>query len=61
MTDEDEEDEIVAEIHAARKKIAEECDYDFDKLLARYERMQAESSEQFVREVPKSDIKPPPT
>ena len=60
MTDEDEEDEIVAEIHAARKKIAEECDYDFDKLLARYKRMQAENPEDLVDVVPKSDPEPEP-
>jgi hypothetical protein len=54
-------DEIVEEIHAARKKIAEECDYDFDKLLARYERMQAENPEGLVDYVPKSDPEPLPT
>jgi hypothetical protein len=51
-------DEIVEEIHAVRKKIAEECDYDFDKLLARYERMQAENPEDLVDQVPKSDPEP---
>ena len=55
------EDEIVAEVHAARKKIAEECDYDFKKLLARYERMQAENPELLVDHVPKSDPEPSPT
>jgi hypothetical protein len=54
-------DEIVEEVHAARRKIAEECDYDFDKLLARYERMQAENPEGLVDNVPKSDSAPPPT
>ena len=48
-------DEIVEEIHAARKKIAEECDYDFKKLLARYERMQAENPADLVYEVPKTE------
>jgi hypothetical protein len=63
MTDENEEDEdeIVAEIHATRRKIAEECDYDFKKLVARYERMQAENPEGLVDHVPKSDPKPPTT
>ena len=63
MTDENEEDEdeIVAEVHAARKKIWEECDCDFNKLLACYERMQAESPEGLVNEVPKSDPEPLPT
>ena len=51
-------DEIIEEIHAARRKIAEECDYDFDKLLARYERTQAENPEDFVDHVPKSNPKP---
>jgi hypothetical protein len=54
-------DEIIEEIHAARKKIAEECGYDFKKLVERYKRMQAESSGEFVREVPKSDPEPAPT
>ena len=54
-------DEIVEEVHAARKKIAEECDYDFKKLLARYERMQAEHPEDLVYEVPKTDPEPQQT
>jgi hypothetical protein len=53
------EDEIVAEIHEVRRKIAEECDYDFDKLLERYKRMQAENPEGLVDEVPKSDVERP--
>ena len=53
-------DEIVEEIHAARKKIAEECDYDFAKLLARYERMQAEHPEHLVYEVPPTESEPEP-
>ena len=54
-------DEIVEEVHAARKKIAEECDYDFKKLLARYERMQAENPQDLVSEVPKSEPEPQKT
>jgi hypothetical protein len=54
-------DEIVEEVYAARKKIAEECDYDFKKLLARYERMQAENPQDLAYEVPKSDPEPLPT
>jgi hypothetical protein len=54
-------DEIVEEVHATRRKIAEECGYDFKKLVERYKKMQAESSEQFVHEVPKSDPEPLPT
>ena len=48
-------DEILEEVYAARKKIAEECDYDFKKLVARYERMQAENPEGLVCEVPKTE------
>jgi hypothetical protein len=58
MPDEDQdidEDEIITEIRAVRRKIAEECDYDFDKLVERYKRMQAENPENLVDEVPKSD------
>jgi hypothetical protein len=54
-------DEIVEEVHAARKKIAEECDYDFNKLLARCERMQAEDTEDLVYEVPKTEPEPQQT
>jgi hypothetical protein len=53
-------DEIIEKVYEARRKIAEECDYDFKKLLARYERMQAEHPEDLVSEVPKSDQEPPP-
>ena len=35
-------DEPVEEVRAARRNIAEECGYDLEKQLARYERMQAE-------------------
>ncbi len=51
-------DEIVEEVHAARKQIAEQCDYDFDKLLARYERMQAENPRDLAHEVPKTEPEP---
>ena len=54
-------DEIVEEVHAARKKIAEECDYDFKKLLERYERMQAENPQDLVDEVPKTEPEPQQT
>ena len=52
-------DKFVEEIHAVRKKICEECDYDFQKLGEYYMRIQKESSERFVTEVPKQ--KPAPT
>jgi hypothetical protein len=54
-------DEIIEEIHAVRRKIAEECDYDFKKLVAHYERLQAEHPEDLVYEVPKSDPEEAPT
>ena len=54
-------DEILEEVYAARKKIAEECDYDFKKLVERYKRMQAEHPELLVDHVPKSDPEPLPT
>jgi hypothetical protein len=48
-------DEIVVEVHAARKTIAEECGYDFKRLLERYKRLQAEHPEDLVDEVPKTE------
>jgi hypothetical protein len=54
-------DEIIEEIHEARRKIAEECDHDFNKLLARYKRMQEEHPERYVSKVPKSDSDSPQT
>jgi hypothetical protein len=49
------EDEIIQEVHAARRKIAEECNYDFKELVARYKRLQAAHPERLVDVVPKSD------
>lgn len=54
-------DEILEEIYAAKQKIAEECDYDFNKLVQRCKRLQAEHPELLVDEVPKSDPEPLPT
>jgi hypothetical protein len=54
-------DGIVEEVHAARRKIAEECDYDFKKLRARYERMQAENPQDLCYEVPKTEPEPQET
>ncbi len=53
-------DEILEEVYAARRKIAEECDFDFDKLLARYQQMQAENPEDLCYEVPKTEPGPAP-
>ena len=54
-------DEIVAEVHAARRRIAEECGYDFKRLVERYKRLQAEHPEELVDEVPKTDPEPQQT
>jgi hypothetical protein len=54
-------DEIVEEVHAARRKIAEECDYDFKKLLARYERMQEQNPQDLAYDVPKTEPEPQQT
>jgi hypothetical protein len=54
-------DKVLEEVHAARKKIAEKCNNDFQKLLERYERMQAENPRDLVDEVPKSDPEPAPS
>ena len=53
-------DEIVEEVHAARKKIAEECGYDFKRLVERYKRQQAEHPEDLVYEVPRTEPEPEP-
>ena len=54
-------DEIVEEVHAARKQIAEECGYDFKRLVERYKRLQAEHPEDLVDEVPKTEPEPQQT
>ena len=55
------EDEIVAEIHAVRQKIWEECGCDFQKLGEWLIRLQEEHPERLVYEVPKTDPEPMPT
>jgi hypothetical protein len=54
-------DEIVEEVHAARRKISEECGYDFKRLVERFKRMQAEHPEGLVDEVPKTEPEPQET
>jgi hypothetical protein len=54
-------DEIVEEVHAARRQIAEECGYDFKRLVEHYTRLQAEHPELLVDEVQKSDPEPEET
>jgi hypothetical protein len=56
-----EEDEIVAEIHAVRKKIWKECDCNFQKLGELLMRLQEQHPERLVNEVPKTDPEPLPT
>jgi hypothetical protein len=51
-------DEILEEVYAARKKIAEQCNYDFEALIMRYEQMQAENPEGLVSEVLARDSEP---
>jgi hypothetical protein len=48
-------DEIVEEVHAARRMIAEEFGCDFKRLVEHYKKMQAENPEGLCDEVPKSD------
>jgi hypothetical protein len=52
------EDEIVAEIHAVRKKIWEECGCDFQKLGEHLMRLQEQHPERLVNEVPKTEPEP---
>jgi len=47
-------DEMVEEIHAVRKRICEECGYDFQKLGDRFVRLQEEHPERLVTEVPRT-------
>jgi hypothetical protein len=57
---EEDEDEIIAEIHAVRKNIWEECDCDFQKLGERLMRLQGQHPERVADEVPKTDPEPLP-
>ncbi len=52
------EDEIVADIHAVRKKIWEECGCNFQKLCERLMRLQEQHPELLVDHVPKSEPEP---
>jgi hypothetical protein len=54
-------DEIVEEVYAARKKIWEECDCDFNKLAERLIRAQERHPERLAIKVPKSEPEPLPT
>ncbi len=52
LDEDDFEDEIVREVHAARAKIMEECGYDMKKLFERLRRSQEEHPERLVTHVP---------
>ena len=52
-------DRVVEEVHAARRKICEECGYDFQKMGERFMRLQERHPERLVTNVPKR--KPPTT
>ena len=54
------EDEIVAEVRAAREKIAAECGYDVKKLSERLKREQEEHPERLATHVP-AKTEPEPT
>ncbi|MGD0896938.1 MAG: hypothetical protein ABR915_03820 [Thermoguttaceae bacterium] len=51
-------DDILEEVFAARQKILDQCDYDFQKMVERFRKLQERCSpELLVREkVPKSDL-----
>jgi len=48
-------DDLVEEIHAIRRKICEEFNYDYRKIGEHLMRLQAEHPERLVHEVPKAD------
>ena len=47
-------DPVAEEIYEIRKKICDECDYDFKKIGERLMRLQEQHPELLVREVPKT-------
>jgi hypothetical protein len=51
-------DEVVEEVHAIRKQIAEEFNYDFQKLGDHLIRLQAQHPERLVHAVPKTEPEP---
>jgi hypothetical protein len=50
------QDPIIEEIHAIRKRICEECDYDFQRLTERYIKLQKQRPELLVHKVPKAEM-----
>ena len=48
-------DKVVEEVHAVRRKIAEECDHDFQKLGDYYKRLQEQDPGPRITEPPKPE------
>jgi hypothetical protein len=44
-------DPIVEEIHEIRRQIAEECDFDMDKIFEMLKKMEAEHPERMARDI----------
>jgi hypothetical protein len=51
-------DRIVEQVHAVRRKISEECDFDLEKLGEYYMRLQEEDPANLVAEVPATGPEP---
>ena len=51
-------DAIVEEIHAIRRRIAEECGNDMHRIAESFRRLEAEHPERLVREVPRTKSEP---
>jgi hypothetical protein len=53
-------DQFVEEIHAVRRRIAEECDNDMHKIAEHFRQLEAEHPERLVHEVPRTepDLRP---
>jgi hypothetical protein len=49
-------DPVAEEIYEIRRKICEECDYDFKKLGERWTKLQEQRPDLLVRYVPKTEI-----
>ena len=52
-------DEILEEIYEIRRRIAEECNYDFQKIGEYFMRWQEQHPENLVREVPRTEEEKP--
>ena len=53
-------DPNVDEIHAIRRKICEECDFDFEKLGAYYMRLQEQDPTDLLTDAPATEPEPTP-